>query len=334
LTTMEELQPEDLEELVRELEGESEEEEALSPEVEKLLSELQQANWWMLRQGAALRLGKLSESSPRIVQSLIAAAKSDSISGVREAATESLRAPAHQEILQEYPGLMQRAQSATEQVATQREEQTEEQIERQREKLREQHPELAVAAESDLQQVLDSLKMAGDAPVQRRIYPKPRIQERHPVVRILGVLFALFGLGLLVLSVAGITEGIDLKVLIIGFAGLGATNVGLVWAGLDIKEFVLALLHRGAWQGQQATAWGLITDRDIKERKHTDDYGGTSYTYTYWVTFDFPTTGGPVRLKAKVDKQRYEQLKRGQPVKVRYAQEDPRLALLEWEQDW
>ena len=118
---MEELQPEELEELAQELGEESEKEEALSPEVEELLRNLQQGSWWMIRQGAALRLGKLSESSPRIVQALIAAAESDSILGVREAAMESLRAPVHQEILQQYPDLGQRAQAATKQVATQRE---------------------------------------------------------------------------------------------------------------------------------------------------------------------------------------------------------------------
>ena len=118
---MEELQPEELEELAQELGEESEKEEALSPEVEELLRDLQQGSWWMIRQGAALRLGKLSESSSRIVQALIAAAESDSILGVREAAMESLRAPAHQEILQQYPDLGQRAQAATKQVATQRE---------------------------------------------------------------------------------------------------------------------------------------------------------------------------------------------------------------------
>ena len=308
---MEELQDQELEALVRELEGESDGEESLSPEVKVLLQDLQPARRYSFRRRAAKQLGEVSSSSRQVVQALVTAAETDSAPAVRAMATESLRAPVHREVLQQYPELKEAEESALQQ-----------------------HPELAVAAESDPQKVLDSLKTAGGAPVQRRIYPKLRIQERHPVVRILGVLFALFGLGLLVLSAAGITGGIDLKVLIVGFAGLSATNVGLHWAGLDLKEFVLARLHRRAWQGQKATAWGLITDRDIKERKHTDDYGGTSYTYTYWVAFDFPTARGPVRLKAKVDKQRYEQLNRGQPVKVRYAQEDPRLALLEWEQDW
>ena len=167
-------------------------------------------------------------------------------------------------------------------------------------------------------------------PVQPRIYPRMRIQKRPLVARIVGVPFALIGLGLLVLSAVGVTGGINLEVVLgFGFVGFGFTYVGLLLAGLDLKECLLALLHRGAWQGLQVTADGRITDRDTKE--HKDDYGRVSYTY--WITFGFPTTEGPVRLKAQVNERRYGQLKRGQPVEVRYAQENPRLALLEWESD-
>ncbi|MGD8474922.1 MAG: hypothetical protein PVH59_12440, partial [Anaerolineae bacterium] len=67
---MEELQSEELEELVQELEAKSEEEEALSPEVELLLRYLEQAESRTTRLRAAERLGKLCESSSLIVQSL------------------------------------------------------------------------------------------------------------------------------------------------------------------------------------------------------------------------------------------------------------------------
>ena len=293
---MEELRPEELEELVQELEAESEEEEALSPEVESLLRRLGPWSPEQTRRDAAAQLGKVGKSNPRIVEALIAASESPS-DLVSTAAAKSLRAPVHQDCLQH-------------------------------------HPELTATAESALQQVNDLREMARGAPVQQRIYPKPRIQERPLLGRILGVLFALIGLGLLVGSATGLAEGIDLKVLIVGFAGLSFTYTGLKAAGLDLKELLLALLHRGAWQGPQVTAEGRISDRDIEEHKHTDDYGGVSYTYTHWITFGFSTPEGPVRLKASVDERRYGQLKRGQPVKVRYAQEDPRLAVLEWESDW
>jgi hypothetical protein len=228
-------------------------------------------------------------SSPRIVQALIKACESSSVF-VSRAAAKSLRAPVHQECLQ-------------------------------------QHPKLAAAAASALQRDLDLREMARGAPVQRRIYPE-LIQGRPLGLRIVGVLFALIGLGLLVLSAVGVIN------LALGLVGLGVTYIGLLAAGLVLKEFLLALRHRRAWQGPQVTVDGRITDREIEKHEHESDYGGVSYTYTYWVTFGFPATEGQVRLKTEVVEERYDQLKRGQPVKVRYAQEDPRLAILEWESDW
>ena len=300
---MEELQPEELEQLVQELGGESGAEEAPSPEVEQLLQDLQPNRRYAFRRRAAKELGEVGRSNRQMVEALVEAMESDSSATVRAIAAESVRAPVHQEILQEHPDLMQR------QAVTQREEQKEKQREQQ------------------------TREMERGAPVQRRIYPKPRIQERHLLARIMGVPFVLFGLGALVLSAVGVTQGIDLTVLMAGVFGLVFTYVGLYVIGLDLRELLLALLHRGAWQGQLVTAEGRIIHRDIEEHKHEDDYGGVSYSYTYWITFGFPTTKGPVRLKTPVDEQRYDQLKRGQPVKVRYAQEEPRLALLEWESD-
>ena len=52
---------------------------------------------------------------------------------------------------------------------------------------------------------------------------------------------------------------------------------------------------------------------------------------TYWVTFRFPSAGGPVTLKAQVYKPQYERLKEIQTVTVRYALENPRIAVLEGE---
>ena len=63
------------------------------------------------------------------MHALLTAAETDDTAQVRAAAAESLRAPVHQEILQEHPNLMQRAQSATEKAAMQREEQKEEPVE-------------------------------------------------------------------------------------------------------------------------------------------------------------------------------------------------------------
>ena len=113
---MEELRPEDLEELVDELEEEWDADGSLPQEVENLLQDLQRPDLGTARLNAAMNLGKLGRSHVRIVQALMAVAESDSILEVREAARESLGAPVHQEILQEHPGLMQGAQSAAEKV--------------------------------------------------------------------------------------------------------------------------------------------------------------------------------------------------------------------------
>ena len=60
---MEEVQPEELEELVRELEGESDAEESISPEIESLLRDLQPARRFTARLRAARQLGEVSSSS-------------------------------------------------------------------------------------------------------------------------------------------------------------------------------------------------------------------------------------------------------------------------------
>jgi hypothetical protein len=98
---MEELKPEELEELVQELQEESEEEETLSPEVEQLLRDLPFRRF-TARLRAARQLGGLGSSSRQIVQALTTLAEIDDSDEVRAVAAESLRAPVHQEYLQEY----------------------------------------------------------------------------------------------------------------------------------------------------------------------------------------------------------------------------------------
>jgi hypothetical protein len=98
---MEELQPEDLEELVQELEEEDRAEEISPQEVEALLRDLQ-ADSIDTRRAAAERLGKLTTSNPEIVQALIAAKENDAIYAVKKAAEDALRAPVHQEYLAQH----------------------------------------------------------------------------------------------------------------------------------------------------------------------------------------------------------------------------------------
>jgi hypothetical protein len=109
---MEELQTQELEELVEELEGEGGADEALSPEVEELLRILQSGGAAPERRDSAEQLGKVTMSSPRIVRALVAAYESDPSSMVNRAAAKSLRAPVHQEYLQEHPDLMEAAEKA------------------------------------------------------------------------------------------------------------------------------------------------------------------------------------------------------------------------------
>jgi hypothetical protein len=116
---MEELQSEELEELVEEMEGESGAEEALPPAVEGLLEELRPAKLYTSRRRAAKQLGEAGKSNRQIVQALITVAETDASAEVRATAAESLRAPVHQAVLQRYPELGERAQSAAQQ-ATQR----------------------------------------------------------------------------------------------------------------------------------------------------------------------------------------------------------------------
>jgi len=118
---MEELRPEDLEELVQELEGESEEKEALSPEVQALLRDLQPVRLYTSRQRAAKQLGQINRSSREVVLALVMTAEADSSAEVRTTAAESLRAPVHQVVLRQHPELGQRVQAATERAAAARE---------------------------------------------------------------------------------------------------------------------------------------------------------------------------------------------------------------------
>lgn len=170
-----------------------------------------------------------------------------------------------------------------------------------------------------------------DGQVRTRIYPEVRLQERRVFARIVGAVFALIGLGVAVgVGIPTFVQDPSLGPLVFIFVGLVFLYAGLYTAGLDLREWVLALTHRRTWQGLQVTADGQIIDRTIKE--HEDSYGNVSRTY--WLTFQFDSTDGSVALKARVDKAYYERFSEGDPVVVRYALENPRLALLEgeWEE--
>jgi hypothetical protein len=109
---VEELQPQDLEDLLQDLHEEGGVGESLPPEVEELLRVLQSGTRYYARSDAAEQLGKVGTSSPRIVRALLAAYESDPYRLVRWAAAESLRAPVHQAYIQEHPDLMKATERA------------------------------------------------------------------------------------------------------------------------------------------------------------------------------------------------------------------------------
>ncbi|MGD9099840.1 MAG: HEAT repeat domain-containing protein, partial [Anaerolineae bacterium] len=80
-----------------------------SPDIDRLLQDL-----WAeqavdaTRKEAARALGELSVSSLRVVNTLVTAMESDPALAVRRQAAESLRAPAHQDVLRRYPALMEK----------------------------------------------------------------------------------------------------------------------------------------------------------------------------------------------------------------------------------
>ena len=165
--------------------------------------------------------------------------------------------------------------------------------------------------------------------VQKRIYPELRIQQRQVIARILGVLFALIGLGLVIgNAILAAREHAPSRLLYVLF-GLIFGYVGLYAAGLNLWEWLVALLNRRVWHGQQITADGEIVDRAV--RRHVDDEGNVSHKY--WVTIQFDSVEGPVVLKAQVDQSYYLWLGKTDTITVRYALENPRLALLEGEWD-
>ncbi len=112
---MEELQPEELEELVQELEGEGSAEEPLPPKVQALLRDLQPVRLYSSRRRAAKELGQINRSSREVVRALVETAETDASAEVRTMAAESLRAPVHQVVLRQYPELGEQAQAAARQ---------------------------------------------------------------------------------------------------------------------------------------------------------------------------------------------------------------------------
>lgn len=118
---MEELEPQELEDLVQEMEEEDGAEESLPSEVKVLVQDLQPIRRYSFRRRAAEQLGNISRSSLQVVKALVKVAENDSSAAIRATAVASLRAPVHQALLQQHPELGQRARSVAEGAAAARE---------------------------------------------------------------------------------------------------------------------------------------------------------------------------------------------------------------------
>ena len=112
---MEESQPQDIEELAEELEREHGIQASLPQEVEEHLQVLQSGSPYPARQDAAEQLGNVGISSARIVRGLITASETDEHPDVRRAAAGSLRAPVHQQYLQQHPDVVRSTKRAVQQ---------------------------------------------------------------------------------------------------------------------------------------------------------------------------------------------------------------------------
>jgi hypothetical protein len=169
--------------------------------------------------------------------------------------------------------------------------------------------------------------MIDDKAIQKRIFPELRRRDRGVLYRVIGILSFLIGFGVLAWNVLLAVTGRDSGRLLYALIGL-LIIYGGIWAyGVDLREWLVALLHRRAWRRLQVSAEAEILDCETKRR--TDSYGHVYYTY--WVIFQFASTDGPVTLRAQVYKSQYERLKEAETVTVRYALENPRIALLEGE---
>lgn len=112
---MEELEPENIEDLLQKLEKADRAPESPPLEVEERLQVLQSDHESHARRDAAEQLGKTATSSTQIVGALLSAYASDPSSMVNRAAARSLRAPVHQEYLQQHPDLLETTERALQQ---------------------------------------------------------------------------------------------------------------------------------------------------------------------------------------------------------------------------
>jgi hypothetical protein len=316
---MEELQPEDIGELLQELEEEYGAQESLPEEVEELLHVLQSSSAALDRRDAAEQLGNLETSSPRIVRGLIAAYGSDPYSMVNRAAAKSLRAPVHQEYLQENPDLMGVTERALQQGPG---------ADRQPPEPERRTPQATERPAPDKQRY-----RPWDLRRRRRKEAYEGYSRRKPVSNLhIGLMIAA-GVFLLGIGIAGVRAGLR----------------DAVWAMLVLPCLLLctlpgvALLGWALWNW--LAPWGArnVFRRSMKEtsaevsrawrKEHTSE-GRTTYKYFVTVSLradDVQGGGRDILLKLQVTERIWESLEAGTTVTARYAAKDPRITLIQGE---
>jgi hypothetical protein len=304
---MEELQPQDIEELLKELEEESGTQESLPQEVEGLSHVLRSGTLSLTRRNVAEQLGKVGTSSPPIVRALRAAKESDPYPEVRRAAARSLRAPVHQEYLQQCPDLME----ATERALKRR-----------------------PGADKQRYRPWDLRR-------RRRKEAYEGYSRRKPVSNShIGLMIAA-GVVLLGISIAGVRAAESA-----GTPRTWQAEEGLMYLEMFSYLCILpgaALLGWALWNW--LAPWGArnVFRRSMKEtsaevsrawrKEHTSE-GRTTYKYFVTVSLradDVQGGGRDILLKLQVTERIWESLEAGTTVTARYAAKDPRITLIQGE---
>jgi hypothetical protein len=279
---VEELHPEDIEDLLQELEEEAGAHEPLAQGTEDLLRVLESGSPYLARQNAADQLGNVKTSGSRIIRALAAAQASDAYPEVRRAAAKALRAPVHQRHVQQHPELQEIAGRAIEKVPS---------------------PE---GLDKDTR-----ARLRG---------PAKRCDRKKPAggcTTLLWILAGLFFLGLGILSRQG--------------PGLIFVAVGVVIIALALRSWLAPSSARGVLRRAVKETVGVV---DHLQRVKSDDDYGPKYKYFGTVRFeaDDPRMGTRViALKVRVAHHIWKGMEIGDTIGIRYAAEDPTIALIEGE---
>lgn len=285
---MEESELQDVEQLLQELEEEyGPPREVPSPDVEKLLQDLRVERPFGRKKEALAQLGRLNSSNLRIVSALVEAKLSDPSRAARKLAAESLLAPAHQEVLQQYPDLMQSATSPE----------------------RDEEPSPTTSRTAQ--------RRAFSGGTRRKPMSNAQVLLMIPV----GIAVAYFGVQ--ILKNEGSVKGSVMGVM---FFLAGLAMVG--WAFWNWLEPSSA---RNVFRRSMKETTGTVAR--VYKTEEEGDYG-KSYKYFATVRFkaDHAKLGTRViSVKFQVPRGRWKEMESGGTVGIRYAAEEPTIALIEGE---